>query len=368
MRERCFLDPVAPAERYAVLDLLRGFALFGVLLINLLYFFRVSLFAHMLQFHSHEGLVNHAIDILAARLVEFKAFDLFAFTFGIGVAVQSERATLRGGTSEAFLIRRFLVLLAFGAAHMVLASNVDILVLYSLCGLCLIPLLRLPTYILAIAGVAALCLPSVFSMGFPSEAILRAHAAEATRIYAQGTFASILEFRWNETRELILPILVGVAQKTFGLMLLGLAAWRFGLIRQPQRYRMALLALGIPAGIVGIMMGYDIPLAFAYACVILLWKRSGRADTLTAPFAAAGRMAFTNYLTQSLILGLTFYGYGFGLFGKLDPIAGLLLAILLYAAQLGFSTWWLRRYRFGPFEWLWRSLTYGQRQQMRLPG
>jgi uncharacterized protein len=318
----------------------------------------------MVQFHSHEGWANHAIDDLAARLVEFKAFDLFAFTFGMGVAVQWERSRVRGGAAETFLVRRFLVLLAFGAGHMILVSNVDILTLYALCGLCLIPLLRLPAVLLAIAGVAAICLPSILSASLPNEAILRAHAAEATRIYAQGTFASILEFRWNETRELILPILVGIAQRTFGLMLLGTAIWRAGVIREPQRYRWLLMAFGIVAGIIGLIWQVDIPLAFAYACGLLVWRRSSRADALTAPFAAAGRMAFTNYLTQSLIFGLIFYGYGFGLFGRLDPATALVLAIPLYVAQLWLSTWWLQRYRFGPFEWLWRSLTYGRRQPM----
>jgi len=193
---------------------------------------------------------------------------------------------------------------------------------------------------------------------------LRTHAADATRIYAQGAFAAILEFRWQETREFIMPLMLGVAQKTFGLMLLGIAAWRTGVIREPQRYRTVLLAAIFLAGIAGVVWGSDLPVALAYASAILLWTRCRGPNALTAPFAAAGRMAFTNYLAQSLILGLVFYGYGLGLFGQLDPTTGLLIALALYAAQLCFSVWWLRRYRFGPFEWLWRSLTYGRRQPM----
>ena len=384
--------PVEAAERYTALDLLRGFALFGVLLINLLYFFRVSLFDHILHFHSHAGRVNHAVDLLATVLVEFKAFDLFALTFGIGVAIQGERAGLRGLRVEAFLVRRFLVLLGFGACHMLLVSNVDILTLYAVCGLVSILLLRLPAAVLAIAGLAAIYLPSVFSgLGsLPSEAVLRAHVANATRIYSQGSFGAILEFRWRETLELIVPLLVSVAQRTFGLMLLGAAVWRAGVIREPQRFRPLLWAIGLGAGIVGIVngtanvsraafgkavhvipaftvLGSDIPLAFAYASGLLLWRRSARAATFTAPIAAAGRMALTNYLMQSLVLALLFYGYGLGLFGRLDPATGALIGVAFYAGQLYFSKWWLKQYRFGPFEWLWRSLTYGRRQPMRLP-
>jgi uncharacterized protein len=119
--------PVEVSERYTTLDLVRGFRFSGVLLINLLYFFRVSLFAHIFQFHSHAGWTNRPVDLLVALLVEFKAFDLFALNFGIGVAVQGERAVARGVGVEAFLVRRFLVLFGFGACHVLLVSNVDIL-------------------------------------------------------------------------------------------------------------------------------------------------------------------------------------------------------------------------------------------------
>ena len=77
-------------------------------------------------------------------------------------------------------------------------------------------------------------------------------------------------------------------------------------------------------------------------------------------------MAFTNYLTQSLLFALLFYGFGFGLFGRLAPAPAAALGVVVYASQLWFSSWWLHRYRFGPFEWLWRSMTYGQRQPMRV--
>ena len=108
-----------------------------------------------------------------------------------------------------------------------------------------------------------------------------------------------------------------------------------------------------------------IPLAFAYGAAVLLWMGSGRAAAIAKPFAAAGRMALTNYLTQSIVLGFVFYGYGFGWFGRIGPAAGLAMAIVLYAAQLAVSVVWLRQYRFGPFEWLWRSLTYGRRQPLQ---
>jgi uncharacterized protein len=115
------------------------------------------------------------------------------------------------------------------------------------------------------------------------------------------------------------------------------------------------------------VLGSHVPLAFAYAAALLAWRRSGRAVAFAAPVAAAGRMALTNYLMQSAVFALLFYGYGFQLFGRLDPRTATAIGVAFYAGQLWFSAWWLKQYRFGPFEWLWRSLTYGRRQPMRQP-
>ena len=116
------------------------------------------------------------------------------------------------------------------------------------------------------------------------------------------------------------------------------------------------------AAIAGIYWRDDVPeqfgLAFAYAAAALLWIR--RAPLL----AAAGRMALTNYLTESIVFSIVFYGYGFGMFGRSGSVPVFVWGTAFYIAQLLFSRWWLERFRFGPFEWAWRSLTYGRRQPM----
>ncbi len=381
--------PVAVAERHQVLDLVRGFALFGVLLINLLYFFRLHLFGHILKFHSHAGMLNQAIDLFAKEFVEFKAFDLFALTFGIGTAIQAERALSRKRLPEIFLVRRFLVLLLVGTCHMVLVSNVDILMLYAVCGLCVIPLLRLPAPALATAGLAAIFGPSLLGGWdlLPPANAWPDHVAEATRIYATANFTTLVRYRWHETQGWILPLLVASAQQVWGLMLVGAALWRAGVVEHAGRYRAALWKCCAVCAVVGLLnttpdvlakagiaihqlpllgrLGGDVPLAFAYASTLLAWRRPDRLTALPSAVAAAGRMALTNYLTQSLIFGALFYGYGFQLFGRLDPATATALGVTLYGAQLWFSAWWLERYQFGPFEWAWRSATYGRLQPMR---
>ena len=335
--------------------------------------------------------MNHAIDLAVATLLEFKAFNLFSLCFGIGVAVQAERVALRNLDVAAFLFRRFSILLAFGVIHLVFISNVDILSLYAICGLFLIPLLRLAAVVLGVAGLAAIYLPSLPLDGLtrlPQESMWREHADLATRIYSQGTFAQALSFRWSETRAYILPLIAMTAQKTFGLMLIGVALWRGGIIQNPHRHRRALFSIGFFAGLVGVVntisdvaareagqpssvpallqaFGSHVPLAFSYGAWLIAWRHSANTARLTLAFAAAGRMALSNYLAQSIIFGFIFYGYGLGLFGKPDPTSASILAFGLYIFQLWFSVWWLKRYRFGPFEWLWRSMTYGRRQPMR---
>lgn len=389
-RDSLPLQPVGESERYRYLDVLRGLALFGVLLINLLSVFRVSLFQHILEFHTDPGRLDHLVDLLAAAFVEFKAFTLFSFLFGIGTAIQAERCATRGVPATRFLLRRFLVLFGFGLCHMFLLWNGDILLLYAVCGLLMIGTLSLPPRTLAVLGLAAILLPYFVPLGFefPGKAGLREQALAATRVYAHGGYFEILAFRWNEAWRFILPLVWSVLPRTAGLMCWGGAAWRAGLLLHPERHRRLLWAVLLGGAAIGggTSLAHALaqssgrpsplrseledlvsvmPLAFAYAAAVLLWLRPGRTSSLNAPFAAAGQMALTNYLTQSLVLSFVFYGYGFGLFGRVGPAAGLAMACALYAVQLAISVVWLRRYRFGPFEWLWRSLTYGAIQRNR---
>jgi uncharacterized protein len=381
--------PTAPEERYVTLDVLRGLALFGVLLVNLETLFRVSLFEHILTFHTHAGRLNGLVDVLLAGLLEFKAFSLFALMFGIGVAIQAERAARRGVHVTSFLVQRFLVLLGLGLCHLLLIWNGDILALYAVCGLLVAPFLRLPVWMLAVLGAALIVFPYVVPLPipFPASDALHAQAARAAQVYRSGGFRDILIFRWRETGTFIVPLLLSILPQTAGLMLCGAAAWRSGVVREPEMHRRMLQAIFAGTLVIGgtatalkvfakatgrsvaaphlfLDLGSHIPLALSYAVGLLLWLPA-RVTAVTALFAAAGQMALTNYLTQSVVLGIIFYGYGFGLFGRIGSAPAALIGIALYTGQLFLSRMWLRQYRFGPVEWLWRSLTYGRWQRMR---
>lgn len=348
-----YVHPVPPTERHVTLDVLRGMALFGVLLVNTLTLFRVSLFAHILHTDLPADPIGRGIDSLVTVFIEFKAFTLFSFLFGIGAAIQREH-----GKPDLFLVRRFLVLLCAGLLHLLLLWNGDILTLYAVCGLLLIPFLRLRAPWIAAAGVLLIALSTTnLPVPFPSLAAMQEQAARAAAVYPRGGFYEILVFRWHETAGFIVPLLLLTLPRTWGVMLLGVAAWRSSLLDWRRSRWVAVLLLSVPLAVAGIVLHSEIisllALSAVYAGAAFLWRPQWRLP------AAGGRMALTNYLMQSLILTSVFYGYGLGQFGRLGIVPVTAGVVVLYLAQLAFSRWWLSRFRFGPFEWLWRRLSYG---------
>ena len=386
------LEPVALPERYGSLDIIRGVALFGVLMVNLLTYFRVSIFQHLLVFDTHPGLINRAVDLFSAGLLEFKAVTLYSLLFGVGVSIQAERAAARGTMIGRFLVRRFMALLLIGLCHLFLLSNVDILCLYAVCGLGLIAFTESRTRELAILGgtIVGLSFFIDFSACYPSVKAMEAAAAQATLVYAKGNLSDILRLRGSETWHLILPLVFAWLPRTFGLMLVGMAAWRSHIFKKPEEHLRLLWTIALGGAIVGgaamAVVTYSeawkhphpilipqrileacsyVPLAFSYGAALLLILRSRRVSKMMSLIAPLGQMSLTNYLTQSLIFGWVFYGYGLGLFGKLSPAEAAVIGLAVYIAQIAFSIVWLRRFRFGPCEWLWRSMTYGCLQPMR---
>ncbi len=198
----------------------------------------------------------------------------------------------------------------------------------------------------------------------------------------------MLAFRIGELPA-IFPLHVMVFPRTVGLFLLGAALWRSGIVHSAAAHRRLLFA----AAIIGILLGgglelaaaardlFDGPslgrarypveragaivLALGYAAAVVAAVSLPRGRRALGWAAPLGRMAFTNYLAQSVICGWIFYGYGLGQFDRLGVAATLAIGVCIYAAQVAFSAWWLHRYRFGPVEWLWRSCMYGTAQPMR---
>ncbi|GAC1623010.1 MAG: hypothetical protein NVS4B4_07830 [Bradyrhizobium sp.] len=241
---------------------------------------------------------------------------------------------------------------------------------YALAGLVVLPFLFGPRWLLMTAGLvfAGIYLTAYLTrlLPLPDTTWLLGHILEARRVYGTGGFFDELSFRIRELRPIV-SLHIWVFPRTLALFLLGAFIWRTGVLKRTGAGRELPFGVALAALILTIDAGRalaTVTLALAYGAFIIGFVSTPLGERVLGWAAPLGRMAFTNYLAQSLIFGWAFYGYGFGLFGRLGIVAALALGVAVYVAQVIFSRWWLKRYNFGPVEWVWRTLMYGQLQPM----
>jgi len=395
--------PVAPGERLFALDVLRGLALFGILAVNMAHFSSPVIFWDLAGVDPWDSPWDNAVQGLIQVLAEGKFYPLFSLLFGVGMVLFTERAAGRGGSPGRLYARRLAVLLLIGGLHALFIWSGDILLTYALVGFLLLPFRRrtaktalvwgIGCMVLAL-GVYVLLVGSILGTENPDLVTwAKEQADRSLAAFGSGSYAQQLEMR-----RIDLSLQYGNAIIYFpfllGIFLLGAAAAKAKLLERLPATRSVLRRTGI-AGLVaglplaalaayadarltpGVTTVYDLLAFLGYAlgglglalfyasATVLLAERPAWRRRL-APLAAAGRMALTNYLLQSIVCTTLFYSYGLGLYGRVAPTWGLLLTLAVFGGQLAFSAWWLRRFRFGPAEWVWRSLTYGRRQPLRV--
>jgi len=401
------LAPVSPTERIASLDVLRGFALLGVLIANM-FFISQPLeeegWRHGLWF----GPLDRVADWVSFLLIEGKFYPLFSFLFGLGYAIQLDRASSRVLDPTSVYYRRLFILMGFGLAHGIFLWEGDVLFAYALCGFFL-PLFRnrksrtiaiwaaaiilLPALLL-LAGGVMLCLlwdQPVMAGAFQSAMVDQENRHQLIRVFVNGSYPDVVFHRLSEMAFTMFAVLI-FAPAFLGLFLVGLLAGRSRLIVEVADHRrtfekilMVCGAVGLAGNFIGAwvimaasadehwglmligigiisIFGPVLTAAYIAGMVMLIDRRPSL--PFLPPIAAVGRMALTNYLMQSLIATTIFYGYGLGLGGTVGRLGTIGIALLIFAAQILFSVLWLGFFRYGPVEWLWRSLTYGVRQPM----
>ena len=363
--------PVAPADRLGTLDILRALALFGVMAVNVVTEFRVSIFEQFLPALKVTSPFDSAVEGFLDQFISLRALALFSLLFGVGLAIQFDR--LAAKRRAVLLVRRLMVLLAIGLIHLTLIWNGDILTHYALAGLIVLPFLFGPRWLLGTTGLLCLGLYLTLYLNrlvpLPDANWLAEHVAEARRVYGSGNFSEILSFRIGELRA-IAPLHIWVFPRTLALFLLGAFIWRTGVLRRAAANRELLFGTALTAAVLTINARQPLATvtqAIAYGAFIIGVASTPFGTQLLGWAAPLGRMAFTNYLAQSVIFGWVFYSYGLGLFGRLGATTALVSGVAVYVAQVMFSRWWLKRYSFGPVEWLWRTLMYGKLQPMKLP-
>jgi uncharacterized protein len=391
----------SPNERIEVVDVLRAFALFGIMVTHSALEFLVGPdpYPDFGMVHAFDPVVKQIVALLTTG----KFFMIFSFLFGLSFAIQIDNAARKGAAFAGRFAWRLTVLMLIGIAHSVVFSG-DILVIYALLGFLLIPMRNVGTRkLLWVAGILVVNIPLILILlavagGPPPGPEQQAAVAEQTRqfmemarhfyeVKSSGTLAELAQINTGMmfVLKLMYVLSSGRLWVTFGCFLLGMCAGRVGLffdtpgnraimgrilkVCGPIALVTSILVLLFPANPAIASSGRDVFAvsvaslqnaslsAFLIAGVSMLYWRAPRRGPLPA-LAPMGRMGLTTYLMQTIFGLVLFYGIGFGLMGKLGVGLGVLVGLLCCVAQVFFSRAWLARFTMGPFEWLWRSLTY----------
>ncbi|MBL8201038.1 MAG: DUF418 domain-containing protein [Chromatiales bacterium] len=411
--------PVPQQERVQALDVARGIAVLGVLLMNIWAFAGPqAFFDYPLAIADRAG-APVATWVVIHTLFEGSQRTLLSLIFGAGALLFMTRQEKddSSGAARGNWYRRTFVLIAFGLVNAyIFMWPADILFVYGLAGLCLFPLRKLRTPVLLAIVLGALTVPAVLrgleighlreleaaSIQQPGSAAAAEWAKElgkarpspadddmATDIRTMQTGGFTDIFIRQAKVSIILQTIVAVKWwflDALAMMILGMVLCRSGILTRPaprSRYAamsVAGFAIGLPLAIwqtstllasdfhpvtVEITkLTYDVrrlAMALGYLGLILWFCHSAGGVAIRRALAAAGRMALTNYLAQSILCALIFYGFGLGLYGKVTGYQLYFVVLGIWTLELAWSGWWLQRYQIGPFEWVWRSLTYRRR-------
>ena len=378
-------------ERIAFFDVLRGVALFGILIVNV--------FSFGADATAWTDPLDRTVWTLKHTLFESKFWALYSLLFGMGFYLQSLSPSYTVGRA----VRRLLVLMVLGCLHGLLFEG-DILMLYAELGLLLLVLNRLPNYWLVCAGV-------VLSLSFPlghlfggdrgdewppedsDEAIEWLEDDLAHSPLSIGYFADVLDYHRENIPELFWADwqypdsgLLVLAFFLCGVYFMRVGWSRLQTLSMPSCFRLAascwlagLLLMGVERYLAATMgyqvfgkstasalwvlfgdmvyLGATLLLTGAWFVSVWCWTRGDRFIALRTRVASAGRVSLSAYLSQTLIFTTVFYGYGLGKAFQWGPFAVCSFAVMVYLAQLVVCHWWCQRFRLGPMEWLWRSLT-----------
>jgi uncharacterized protein len=400
--------PVSLEERISSIDVLRGFALLGILIMNIQSFSMImAAYLNPTAYGDLTG-ANWWVWTLSNIVANEKFISIFSMLFGAGIVLMTSRAEAKGISPKGLHVRRSIWLIVIGLLHAYLLWYGDILFTYGVCALIVFAGRKASPKKLIIIGLIVFSVAFLLFMffGFSLQYWPEENRAESMRNWlptAEQVAEELAAYRGNWIQQMSQRIPSAIALQTFillilegwrvcGLMLIGMALFKTGVLSAARSSRLyaGMVAIGygvglplvIAGGAKNFAAGWDFDYSMFYGTqwnywgsifvaaghvgVVMLVCKSGMFGGLKRLLAAFGRMALTNYLMQTVICTTIFYGHGFGLFGSVERWQQILFVVAIWIVQLIYSPLWLRKYRFGPAEWVWRSLTYGRRQPMRM--
>ncbi|MFC8386789.1 DUF418 domain-containing protein [Nocardia sp. NPDC057272] len=384
---------VAPRPRVHDVDALRGFALFGIFVVNIT-FMASGYPGNLVIDPAFTSPLDDAVRGLSSVFVDMKFYVLFSFLFGYSFTLQMESAAAAGAAFEPRMLRRIAGLFVLGVLHIVFLYGGDVLTTYAPACLVLFWMRRCRdrTALRVAAALYGLVLASLLLSGLfldtasflPAPEVAQANAEQATTAMLGG-WGEIIGQHLGGLPLLILQALTLQGPTALAMFLLGMVAGRrqvFARVRGDEPILRRVQWIGFPVGLAGSTVftlsggtGHTLAvavsvataplLAAAYVATVLRMMHSPRTAWIGSALAPAGRIALTNYLGQSAIGLVIFTGVGFGAAGSLSPLATMALALLVFVTQLWVSALWLRRHRYGPAEWILRWVTIGRRPAWR---
>ncbi|QDH78462.1 DUF418 domain-containing protein [Echinicola soli] len=395
------VNPISDRSRIELIDIFRGFAIFGIFMVNI-----EIMNCFMVNQEKFGKLWTRPIDTFSYRILQLffysKFFPIFSFLFGLGIGMQTNKFINSKRLPLGFLIRRMLILLVFGILHITFLWDGDILHLYALIGIFTFFWIRRAAKVILITSIIVFVFPFydvivaiVFgSLEVNSSRLIELYNPQEIRnIIWNGSLGEQISLRWADYVSNIPLLLYMVGPVAFSMFLLGLYFVRQGyhnaikdfiartkkpvlmVILLITAYRLffifALTDLDIYHNpwlkpiflqlifLSDVMTGLFYLWLMGWLYYFQGWKK------LLSPLKYVGRMALSNYIFQSLVGLILFYGLGFSLYEKMSPPMMLLTGILVFAVQMLMSAIWLRYFRYGPLEWLWRVLSYGKRMGIK---
>ena len=386
-------------RRIQAIDTLRGCALLGILIMNIPHFAGPFVLHNPTAYGNFAGM-ERWIWNLSHILADQKFMTIFSPLYGAGILLLTSRQEQRAGTSKAVFFARSIWLLFFGLGHYFFLWDGDILITYALAGMVAYFFRGRKASTLLVLGLTFVSMNTILIFGArlspPGELedLIRYFKGSPEDFAAlidifQGPYAGQLRYRYLEFGDFFLPSLgFWGFWRAGGLMLFGMAALKWNVLTAERSDRfyinLALLGLGVGWPVVawglwdnmrqgwnfwhsffgvGFLYNYwgSLLVSAGYIAIVMLWERRAWLPGMKHRLAAVGRMALTNYILHTLICSFIFYGFGLGLYAQVSRVGqmGIVLAVWLF--QLWLSPLWLERFKYGPLEWMWRSLTYFER-------
>jgi len=400
-------QPVKSGERIQALDFLRGFALLGILIMNIqLFTMPMAAYLNPTVFGDFSG-INKGVWIFGHLFADEKFMTIFSILFGAGILLMTQRAVERTGKSAGLHYRRTFWLLLIGLIHAHLIWSGDILVSYAIAALEVYLFRNAKPVTLLIVGILIIAVhtliylfmgttmeywpPESLEMAkqswIPSEGVIQEQIEAVTGTLSKQVAFNSAEATFLETFVLFMILF----WRATGLMLVGMAFYKLGILtaNKTKAFYTKGLIIGCTLGLLitgygmytnmqaGFSFEYSMYLgsqwnywgslfmSFGYICAIMLIAKLNTIPWLRNRLAAVGQMALTNYLMHSILCVWIFWGIGLSLFGQFERWQQLLVVIGIWILQIMWSRPWLNKFRFGPLEWLWRSLTYMKLQPFK---